>query len=297
MARWGDGKGRIDWEEVADISEQEYLKNFLDHLADHFAAASAYYGAHPELGDAWQDDYAEVDEMVTELQEALESGEVDFDFWEEMEICRASFGRMLARQGHQRWLALGPTNSRRLNQLVFLIENPSPNAGSDFMQLSGEILQLSDLERDEALIGWLSTVREEVTQGGALEDSRSERLVEIFDKLAVDGDWGRFDQSLDQPQSWMLTFISMLEAVAAGELDEMALFDERARFLDSLDETEAEFSKLPSDDRTTRPPFGRLRSCLLALESAMTSETLAQWSESFRRTWAEFEECRNNSLD
>lgn len=210
------------------------LSEFLTHLEVHLMSARDYKREYPENEDvnALIDLFKAVQEETKAVADLVDGDEDCEDDWKDLDEARESLSRALARVGHRNWIALGPTESRRFNQVFYLLQNTDDT--EDLGRLSKEIGEIAYLilsgeaiaERRrtlEILVSLLSDSPETA-------ESRTElllRLQKLTEKLEESLDLSLFDQSLLQHKSWLGNFQHLLEAVLLGEVETRHLYEER----------------------------------------------------------------------
>ena len=115
-------------DQVAEKSKKEKitkLNEFDKQLVGELKSAESFKSDNPDRGDL--NALIELLHAIQEEREAVvdlvKIGEDCPEDWVDLEEARVSLQRTLARVRYQNWIALGPSRSRRINQLFFYQKN------------------------------------------------------------------------------------------------------------------------------------------------------------------------------
>lgn len=111
-------------DQIAKQSNKEKtkkLKQFIEQLDSELKSAETLKSEHPERGDlnALIELIHAIQEEAQAVADLVKIGEDCDDDWVDLEEARGSLNRTLARVRYQNWITLGPSRSKRINQLFF----------------------------------------------------------------------------------------------------------------------------------------------------------------------------------
>ena len=123
-------------DQVADKSKKQKIKKldqFAEQLETELKSAEMLKSEHPERGDlnalielvlAIQEEAKAVGDLVKIAEDCEED-------WADLEEANGSLQRTLARVRYQNWITLGPSRSKRINQLFFFHKNQPDSSGTE----------------------------------------------------------------------------------------------------------------------------------------------------------------------
>jgi DNA-directed RNA polymerase subunit RPC12/RpoP len=111
-------------DQIADQSKDEKIQKldeFRTHLGQELKSAEEFKRDNPDREDmnALIELTLAIDEEAKAVADLVNIGEDCPEDWVDLEDARGSLTRTLARIRHKNWIALGPSSSRRINQLFF----------------------------------------------------------------------------------------------------------------------------------------------------------------------------------
>ena len=111
-------------EQLADRSQDEKtgkLEEFRTQIKEELKSAEDFKRDHPDREDmnALVELALAIEEEVNAVVDLVKIGEDCQEDWNDLEEARCSLTRTLARITHQNWITLGPSHSKRINQLFF----------------------------------------------------------------------------------------------------------------------------------------------------------------------------------
>jgi hypothetical protein len=111
-------------EQLSGKSNDQKLQemvDFLAHLAENLESAKDFKRQNPDRNDvnALIELNLAIQEEAKAVCDLVKIGEDCPEDWHDLEEARGSLTQTLARIGHHNWISLGPSNSRRFNQLLF----------------------------------------------------------------------------------------------------------------------------------------------------------------------------------
>ncbi|MCA9778303.1 MAG: hypothetical protein KC800_16365 [Candidatus Eremiobacteraeota bacterium] len=157
-------------EQVADQSKAKKIKKlneFREQLDQELKTAESFKSDNPDREDmnALIELTLAIQEEAKAVADLVEIEEDCPEDWSDLEEARGSLQRTLARIQHQNWIALGPSRSRRVNQLFFF-QKTKPES-EETTALFSDLQQIGQRMLDEDLNPDLH--------------SRLEKLVRLFD--------------------------------------------------------------------------------------------------------------------
>lgn len=238
-------------DQLADQSKEKKIRRlagFQEQLEQELNSAEAFKRDHPDREDlnALIELILAIREEATAVADLVKIDEDLEDDWTDLEEARGSLQRTLARIQHQNWIALGPSRSKRLNQLFFY-QKKKPG-GEEVAELIGELnlLAQSMLEQKlapglgsklKSLLGLLDKssgkgfLRKLSEQVAVLEESMDVSLLDgtvtAEGKCAVCS--GELEPEAEECPNCGATFLSLKQA-RAPEPEEAG----RSQLLDSL---------------------------------------------------------------
>jgi hypothetical protein len=137
-------------EQLTDQSKEEKiqkLEEFVDDLRQELKSAEEFKRDNPDREDmnALIELTLAIEEEAKAVNDLVKIGEDCPEDWADLEEARGSLTRTLARIRHKNWIALGPSSSRRINQLFFYVkkEPQSKEAAillEELKEVSGQML-------------------------------------------------------------------------------------------------------------------------------------------------------------
>ena len=111
-------------EQLADQNKEKKIKKldeFRAQLEKELESAESFKKNNPDREDmnALIELTLAIDEEAKAVADLVAIGDDCAEDWSDLEDARGSLTRTLARIRHQNWIALGPSRSRRINQLFF----------------------------------------------------------------------------------------------------------------------------------------------------------------------------------
>lgn len=115
-------------DQYAEQSNKEKIKKlnqFRDQLDSELKSAETLKSEHPDRGDlnALIELIQAIQEEAKAVADLVKIGDDCPDDWADLEEANGSLQRTLARVRYQNWITLGPSRSRRINQLFFYQKN------------------------------------------------------------------------------------------------------------------------------------------------------------------------------
>lgn len=284
------------YSEQSKEQKLQKLSEFLDHLGEHLKSAEEFKGANPdredlnaliELNLAIQEEARAVSDLVEIEDDCAED-------WEDLEQARGSLSRTLARIGHSNWIALGPSNSRRFNQLFFHLRNDAES--DEGAVIVSELIEVSKRLSAEELTPALRNLLERLVKHleGDTGGSFLELLSDQLDQLEGFLDLSLFDQSLDKGENWLSLFHHLAEAVALGDVEERYLFDERDFALRRLEKLEGMAEGQESEVLVV---LQEIAGHLSGLEQSFADDTkFEEWLETLSTLWSKLEVTHQSEL-
>jgi len=238
--------------EKSKTQKNRKLDEFKEYLEQELESAESFKQNNPD-----REDLNALIELILAIQEEAKAVadlvNIDEDCtedWEDLDEAEASLKRTLARIQYQNWIALGPSRSKRINQ-VFFYQKKAPDSDETaalFRDLSqiGHRLLGEDLNPDlhgklEKLVQLLDKgpgkgfFRKLAEQVNTLEESMDISLLDGplqgEDKCTVCG--SDLDPGDERCDSCGATFVSVKQVNAAEKEDEPG----RSQLMDSLNHT------------------------------------------------------------
>lgn len=190
--------------QLSKESKKEKIKKldqFTEQLEAELKSAETLKSEHPDRGDlnALIELVVAIQEEAQAVADLVKIDEDCPDDWADLEEARESLQRTLARVRYQNWIALGPSRSRRVNQLFFYQKNQP--------------------ESDEVttLVEELKVVGRQVLGDGLSPElkTRLESLVKLLDKSPGKGFLRKLSERVAEVEECMDT--SLLDAPIDGE--------------------------------------------------------------------------------
>lgn len=214
------------------------LEAILQSLEGHLKSSRAYFARHPQATDTASllEHYQQAYDEALALKERAQAGDDDEERWFEFQETYESLSRSLARIGTRNWLDIGPTSSRRVNQLLFFCDRQRAiKAKRERNNLCTElqflIVKFLKEVEDGPLQDGLKTVKACL---GKILDNESpnfaplaSKLLQTIESLGELMDLAVLDQQVGPEKSWLENFRHLAEAVLLGEVEPDYLFRER----------------------------------------------------------------------
>lgn len=177
------------------------LDQFKEQLKQELESAESFKSEHPDRGDlnALIELLLAIREETKAVSDLVEIGDDCPDDWSDLEEAKVDLERTLARVRYQNWIALGPSRSRRINQL-FYYQKSQPDS-EETTNLFQELTKVGHRILDEDLSPELH--------------GKLEKLVRLFDQGPGKGFFRKLAERVADVEESM--DISLLDAPVDGE--------------------------------------------------------------------------------